>query len=760
LGSGSYYLSGGTLSVINGTSMCGIFNQSGGTYRTTYLSVGSYDYGGFYNLSGGTLVTERTYCSSIFDQTGGTHIVSGELSLGSDHDLRGIYNLSDGNLTTKSELIHFGTFNQSGGTNTTGSLSMMENTNINTYNLSGGILSAQSEVFKAYAFAQYSFNQSGGTNTTSSLTLGGIFFGSSTYNLSGGNLTAGTIDLNTGGTFNQTGGSLNAALFNQQGGTVTGVLENRGNYNYFSGAFTGSLLNYGAVNVGAGTAFTVGGNYTQSVGGSLLLGIASPASYGKISVGGAASLNGTLTPVLLGGYRVHANQVFTGILTAGGGLTGRFNAVGNFTPTLIGVARYHTNSVDLLVQRDYTNPGLGLSSNQAAVGAVLNSLAGITSGDLGGVLGSIDSLSRGSEVANAFQQISPDKAASLATLGFAGAGLFRRGLANRITNLRYRGLAGMGETSGLGGFNLNYSKASGIMLAYNSSSLAGLVTAKKQAAPESPWGVYLDPALALGTQKSTVNQTGFNFTIAGFTAGADYRVKGDLLVGLATGYSHTGASFRGSGGAVENNTWPITAYAAYLPGSIYAYGSLGYALNLFRLERNLSWSGLSRATTASPVGHQFNAYGEAGYDLKTGSLVLTPLVSLAYSKLWVNGFTETGAGSLNLNVDAQQADSLQTGVGARIAAPMRRNGVTVTPQAYATYQHEFSDTSRGLDARLSQGGTFAFQSENLGQDFAVLGASATLMSPKNFSLYLDYNTELGRENYTAHNLTAGVRFEF
>ncbi|MFZ5450531.1 MAG: autotransporter outer membrane beta-barrel domain-containing protein, partial [Thermodesulfobacteriota bacterium] len=152
--------------------------------------------------------------------------------------------------------------------------------------------------------------------------------------------------------------------------------------------------------------------------------------------------------------------------------------------------------------------------------------------------------------------------------------------------------------------------------------------------------------------------------------------------------------------------------------------------------------------------------GEAGYDLKTGSLVLTPLVSLAYSQLWVNGFTESGGGSLNLHVDAQQADSLQTGVGARIAVPLKRNGVTVVPQAYVTYQHEFSNSSRGLDARLSQGGPFAFQSDNLGRDFAVLGASVTLMSPKNFSLYLDYNTEIGRENYTAHNLTAGLRFEF
>jgi len=37
----------------------------------------------------------------------------------------------------------------------------------------------------------------------------------------------------------------------------------------------------------------------------------------------------------------------------------------------------------------------------------------------------------------------------------------------------------------------------------------------------------------------------------------------------------------------------------------------------------------------------------------------------------VDGFTEGGAGSLNLKVDSQQADSLQTGVGAKVAVPLQ-----------------------------------------------------------------------------------------
>ena len=68
------------------------------------------------------------------------------------------------------------------------------------------------------------------------------------FNQSGGTLNADTINLNPGGIFNQTGGTLTCTTFNHQGGTVAADsnLENRGEYNYYSGYFTGRLLNYGA----------------------------------------------------------------------------------------------------------------------------------------------------------------------------------------------------------------------------------------------------------------------------------------------------------------------------------------------------------------------------------------------------------------------------------------------------------------------------------------------------------------------------------
>ena len=212
---------------------------------------------------------------------------------------------------------------------------------------------------------------------------------------------------------------------------------------------------------------------------------------------------------------------------------------------------------------------------------------------------------------------------------------------------------------------------------------------------------------------------------------------------------------------MTTNTWPLTAYAAYLPQSFYAYGSLGYALNLFNLERQLSFGDLNRQAKSSPAGNQFNAYGETGYDLKISRLVATPVLSLAYSSLCVNGFTESGAGALNLNVSPQNATSLQTGVGAKLAAPLKRDSVTVVPQVYATYQHEYSNSSRGLDARLNQAGSsFAFVTDTPHRNFAVLGANVNILTQKNLKVQLDYNAEVGRGNYTAHFVNAGLRYEF
>jgi uncharacterized protein with beta-barrel porin domain len=637
-----------------------------------------------------------------------------------------------------------------------------EKTANGTYTLQGGTLTTPNALVGVYGTG--TFTQSGGTITVSdTLTIQANSGSTGTYTLSGGTFTVNHLINN--GTFNRTGGTFNYNQMDVQGGNFVGDLDNTTILKGY-GPITGKVTNSGTVSPGnsPGTLSIIG-SYTQTATGNYVAEFASAGGYDKISVTGVtgkASLAGTITPTLLGGYRPARNQVFPGVITATGGVTGNFSTVANqqITPILSWQSRYNAASVDLAAAPNFANAGLGLTANQRRLGEMFNGVNDRASGDLGTVLDALCQLPTGAAVADAYKQISPEKAGAMSTLSFAGATLQMRNLAQRITDLRF-GSRESGVLGGLpGSFDFNYSRAEGLMLAFNSSNLAGLLTSKRPAASEAQWGLYLDPSLILGSQESTVNQTGFNFNIAGFNAGADYRIRDDLLVGLATGYSHTGASFYGPGGGMQTNTWPLTAYAAYLPRSFYAYGSLGYALNLFNLQRQIGFGGLSRTATSSTAGNQFNAYGEAGYDFKAKPLVVTPVVSLAYSGIWVDSFTESGAGALNLKVSSQNAASVQTGLGAKVAAPLKLGSVMVVPQASATYQHEFANDSRGINASLSQVGSFNFTTDAAKKDFAVVGANVTLLTEKSFRVQVNYNADVGRGNYIAHAINAGLRWEF
>lgn len=552
-------------------------------------------------------------------------------------------------------------------------------------------------------------------------------------------------------------------------GKVAGVTVDAGGALGGTGTVVGTLSNSGIVKPGnsPGTLNVVG-SYTQSASGTLVVEVVSATSHDQIAVTGApgtATLTGAVAPMLLGGYRPQGNQVFPGIITTTGGVTGSFSTIANqqITPTLFWQARYNPASVDLWVQRNYTNSSLGLNSNQQAVGTMLNGLAGATSGDLDTVMNAIDSLPASANVQDAFKQISPEKAGALANLGFVASTFQVRNLAARTTNLRFvQGESGGSSGLTSGGLNFNYSKLDGLMLAYNGASLSNLFSARKEfQAPESRWGLFADGGAAFGSQKTSVNQTGYNFTLGGFTIGADYRLRDNLLVGLATGYSNTSSGFYGSGGNVNANTVPFNAFAAYFPGSLYAYGSVGYALNLYDLKRGINFGGLARTASSSTTGNQFNLYGETGYDLRLSRFILTPSATLGYSALWVGGFTEQGAGSLNLKVASQSADSLQTGLGGRLTVPLKVGSVKLVPQGYAFYQHEFSNGSRSLNANLSQGSsTFNFQSDAAKRNFAVVGANVTVGIKKNLYAQVNYNAEVGRGNSTAQYVNAGLRYEF
>ena len=209
IGTGSYVLSAGLVSnsaaEIVGFLGTGSFTQSGGTNSLSTTSSGLFVGGssfepshpptnvenGNYLLTGGSLNSHFEYIGDTgqgsFNQSGGTNVCTGTINLGPSGTSSGIVYLAY-------------------AAGSTGS-----------YSLSGtGSLTATIEDVGYQGSG--SFNQSGGVNSTTVLNIN-----SGTYDLTGGSLSLTTLALGTSATFNNNGGALSwKSLDVAVGGAIAG----------------------------------------------------------------------------------------------------------------------------------------------------------------------------------------------------------------------------------------------------------------------------------------------------------------------------------------------------------------------------------------------------------------------------------------------------------------------------------------------------------------------------------------------------------
>ncbi len=403
----------------------GTYNQSGGINITTaQLTVGySSRANGTYNQSGGSLSSSSLVLGNIgtgtFNQSGNAVATVSDLKLGWDSLGNGTYSLGDNArlnvaLSTYVGLSGLGTFNQSGGINTILQSLILGSAvgGSGTYNLTaGGVLSSGFEEIGSLGFGV--FYQTGGNHAVSGrLTVSASpGTGSGSYLLQGGSLSADTVQLNGGGTFNQTGGTLSYTTFNMASGIVTGTLQNQGTFNYFNGTFAGRLLNQGVVNLGS--SFTAGNGMendsvvTISTNQTVILNGAGLDNEGTLTLaGGNLLLSNSAVNVNAGKFNLAPSVPFhlnaslqnTGTINLNGSV---LDGVGSLTnsagATIAGYGRLGANFAvnqgtlvpqggQMIVTNSFTNAGIiQLTGGTTLKGAMINNTGAITG------VGSVDS---------------------------------------------------------------------------------------------------------------------------------------------------------------------------------------------------------------------------------------------------------------------------------------------------------------------------------------------------------------------------------
>jgi len=390
-----------------------------------------------------------------------------------------------------------------------------------------------------------------------------------------------------------------------------------------------ALNNSGMLAVKAATPFTVTGNYNQAADATFRTEVLSATNYGQMTVNGTAVLAaGTGIDVRVSSLATLApNTVLAGIIKATALQASTFkvtddSALFNFAGVVNG------NNVDLLVSQASTVYGSTVDNrNFVGAGAAreLDKLiAGSNgNGDMGTVVTALGRLSNSKQVSDAVKQTLPLMTG--ATASAAAAAINQTG---RIVQARQD--ANLGLSTGED------------------------VISDKQ--------IWAKPFGSWAKQGDRNGVSGFDARTGGLVIGADGVLTEHDRLGAAFAYAHTNVNGNDSSTAQSAK---IDSYQAMLYGShsiderteLSWQGDVG--INRTDGERSINFGGLSRRAASSYNGWSAHVgTGVARVFSLTDALSVAPSLRLDYTSLTTRGYTETGAGALNLQVDSQRTEEL------------------------------------------------------------------------------------------------------
>ncbi len=277
----------------------------------------------------------------------------------------------------------------------------------------------------------------------------------------------------------------------------------------------------------------------------------------------------------------------------------------------------------------------------------------------------------------------------------------------------------------------------------------GWVPKEVELAEDNRWGFFITGS---GDSATSGDANNYDGTTIGNNLGIDYWLNEDVVVGVSIGYSHSESDLIYNS-KIKADGGKVALYGMYQNGSFFTEGLIGGGYNSYDITRT-AFLGDARGDT---YGGQFDTYVSMGYDIELSGWTITPMASLLYTMVGIDGYNEIGS-LLPMTIESQHASSLRIRVGPRVAYTSYWGGARVTPSFSAQWQHEFLDDQLPFDARFANdpGDPFTVYGPKVGRDSALLTAALNV-GWKNYAAYVAYQADLGRKNYESHSALVGLR---
>jgi len=262
------------------------------------------------------------------------------------------------------------------------------------------------------------------------------------------------------------------------------------------------------------------------------------------------------------------------------------------------------------------------------------------------------------------------------------------------------------------------------------------------AAGHRPHGAWLDATWLQGDVDGEDGLSGYDYRLAGAVLGADTAISDDVAVGAAVGFGQPELdSYDLADAEIDGDSWFVSGYGTVTRDRWEFAGLLGYTWGSYDASRRIRFGSIDRTAKGEFDGDGVIASAKAAYFYAIEGVDVVPEVGITYSKIWQDGFTETGADSLNLKVEDADAHSLVTSLGVRVGTELQHGATRIRPQALVRYEYDWNadddDTHDVVSsfAAVPVVGSIDVVGQNRGEHGLTLAGGATVQVADNVDLF-------------------------
>jgi outer membrane autotransporter protein len=181
-------------------------------------------------------------------------------------------------------------------------------------------------------------------------------------------------------------------------------------------------------------------------------------------------------------------------------------------------------------------------------------------------------------------------------------------------------------------------------------------------------------------------------------------------------------------------------------------------------QGNLSLPLVNATAKSDTTAFQYGFAGNLGYEFNVRQFTITPVGRLVFVDANIDSFEEDNAEPLNLEVDDQDATSFTAHAGLSLGYAFSTRYGVLEPTIRGEFVRQLADESDGARieylADASNTSAFDIITEDLNENYGIVGAALTATLPRGVSAFLDAETAVDFGKFDYYALRLGGRFQF